>query len=91
MIAQINVNKSFHYSTTPSLQPTCTRGKSMRAPQGAVQNRVSLFSSASYLQNLNALRTKNNGEKTILEDIRGPDEKTTVNCHMCSYCRMCRT
>ena len=49
------------------------------------------FFSASYLQNMDALRTKSNGQKIIFGDLRRPDEKTTVNRHMRSYYRMCRT
>jgi hypothetical protein len=49
------------------------------------------FLPASYLQKDDWLRMKNEGQKIILGDLRRPDEKTTVNRHMRSYCRMCRT
>jgi len=49
------------------------------------------FFSASYLQNMDALRTKNNGQKIIFGDLGRPDEKTTFNRDMCSYYRLCRT
>ena len=43
------------------------------------------------LAKMDSLKTKNNGQKIILGDLRRPDEKITVNRHMCFCCRMCRT